>query len=90
MAVFKLQLAAHSQELSVMITAAEYTPGGPNGTDGRPLLAEASVYVTNIGPHDPEGGDGGVEFHLHADWNSPLNVMVTISVLEDIEQFVRG
>jgi len=29
-------------------------------------LGEASVYVTNIGRHDPEGGDGGVEFDLHA------------------------
>jgi hypothetical protein len=25
-----------------------------------------------------------VEFHLHVDWDSPLDVIVTISVLEDV------
>jgi len=76
---------------AVVITAAEYAlAGGVFGTAGRPLLGEASVYVTNIGPHDPEGGAGGVEFHLHADWTSPLDVIVTISVLEDVEDFVTA
>jgi hypothetical protein len=79
----------------VVITAAEFAPhfdgpmGGPK-TQGRPNLGEASVYVTNIGPHGDEGGGGGVEFHLHVDWDSPLDVIVTISVLEDIVQFVQG
>ncbi len=76
---------------AVVITAAEYAlAGGVFGTAGRPLLGEASVYVTNIGPHDPEGGAGGVEFHLHVDWTSPLDVIVTISVLEDVEDFVTA
>ncbi len=70
---------------AVVITAAEYAVGA-----SRPLLGEANVYVTNIGPHDPEGSSGGVEFHLHADWSSPLDVIVTISVLEDVEQFVEA
>src|SRR5215213_5049310 len=72
---------------AVVITAAEWAPaGGIFGlTVGRPNLGEASVYVTNIGPHDPEGGSGGVEFHLHVDWTSPLDVIVTISVLDDVE-----
>jgi hypothetical protein len=48
------------------------------------------TIVTNIGPHDPEGGSGGVEFHLHVDFPSPLDVIVTISVLEDVEDFVTG
>ena len=73
---------------AVVITAAEYAlAGGIAGLAGRPRLGEANVYVTNIGPHDPEGGDGGVEFYLHVDWTSPLDVIVTISVLEDIEKF---
>jgi hypothetical protein len=77
---------------AVLITAAEWSfAGGIFGsTEGRPNLGEANVYVTNIGPHDPEGGPGGVEFHLHVDWGSPLNVIVTISVLDDIEEFVIG
>jgi len=78
----------------VIITAAEFRPqfdgpfGGPK-TLGRPHLGEANVYVTNVGPHGQ--GDveaGGVEFHLHADFGSPVDVVVTITVLDDIEQFV--
>jgi hypothetical protein len=80
-----------TEKSAVVITAAEYRlSGGIFGTDGRPLLGEANVYVTNVGPHDPEGGSGGVEFHLHVDWGAPLDVIVTISVLEDVEQFVVG
>jgi hypothetical protein len=76
---------------AVVITAAEYAlAGGIFGTAGRPHLGEANVYVTNIGPHDPEGGDGGVEFHLHVDSPSPLDVIATISVLEDVEGFVTA
>ncbi|WUR12763.1 hypothetical protein E7V67_024220 [[Empedobacter] haloabium] len=76
---------------AIIITAAEWAPGNPIPGDpspGRPHLGEANVYVTNVGPHDPEGGSGGVEFHLHVDWPSPLDVIVTISVLEDVENFV--
>ncbi len=70
---------------AVIVTAAEYRlSGGIFGTEGRPHLGAAPVYVTNIGPHDPEGGDGGVEFMLHVEWDSPLDVIVTISVLEDV------
>lgn len=75
---------------AVVITAAEWMPsGGLFGiTVGRPHLGEANVFVTNVGPHDPEGGDGGVEFHLHAESATPLDVIVTISVLEDVEDVV--
>jgi hypothetical protein len=80
-----------TEKSAVVITAAEWhLSGGIFGTDGRPLLGEANVYVTNIGPHDPEGGTGGVEFHLHVDWSAPLDVIVTITVLEDVEAFVTA
>jgi hypothetical protein len=78
---------------TVIITAAEFTPqfGGPFGgpkTKGRPHLGEASVYVTNVGPHGQAGVEaGGVEFHLHQDFPQPLDVVVTITVLENIELF---
>jgi hypothetical protein len=80
---------------TVIITAAEFTPvlGGlfsPNKTLGRPNLGAANVYVTNIGPHGPEPDVGGVEFLLHVDWDSPLDVIVTITVLEDIEEFFQA
>lgn len=78
-----------TEKSAVVITGAEWAfSGGIFGNDGRPNLGEANVYVTNVGPHDPEGGAGGVEFHLHVDWDSPLDVIVTISVLEDVEDFV--
>jgi hypothetical protein len=78
-----------TEQSAVIITAAEWRSG--NGIlDGRPHLGDADVYVTNVGPHDPEGGDGGVEFHLHADSPTPLNVIVTISVLDNVEQFVAA
>jgi hypothetical protein len=79
-----------TQNSAVVITAAEWSfAGGLFGpTVGRPNLGAANVYVTNIGPHNPEGGSGGVEFHLHVDWGAPLNVIVTISVLENVEDFV--
>jgi len=65
---------------AVIITAAEWAAGrDPFDETGRPNLGEANVYVTNIGPHDPEGSTGGVEFFLHVDWDSPLNVQVTIT-----------
>ena len=80
---------------AVLITAAEFKPftpeerrhfGGPK-TAGRPHLGDANVYVTNIGPHGPEGSDGGVEFYLHADADHPIPVVVTITVFDDIESF---
>lgn len=79
---------AITKRSAVIITAAEWAAGGdPFDATGRPLLGEANVYVTNIGPHDPEGGTGGVEFLLHVDWDSPLHVQVTITSLGEIENF---
>jgi hypothetical protein len=77
---------------AVVITAAEFNPvfggfPGPSKTLGRPHLGAANVYVTNVGPHGPEPDVGGVEFLLHVDWDSPLDVEVTISVLDDITEF---
>jgi hypothetical protein len=82
----------------VIITAAEFVPDEPGGlggfgpkTLGRPHLGEASVYVTNVGPHGLAGGEaGGVEFHLHVDWGSPLDIVVTITVAEPIEEFFQA
>ena len=77
-----------SRKSAVLITAAEWGPGNIDPTDpfpGRPHLGDASVYVTNIGPHgDPGGEAGGVEFYIHVDFDSPLNVVVTITVLGDV------
>ncbi|HEY9023877.1 MAG TPA: hypothetical protein VIP05_06225 [Burkholderiaceae bacterium] len=80
---------------AVIITAAEFVPhfngpmGGPK-TPGRPNLGAANVYVTNVGPHGPEPEIGGVEFLLHVDWDHPLDVEVTITVLDDIAEFIQA
>jgi hypothetical protein len=77
-----------TESTAVIVTAAEWaaTLDPSDSPPGRPYLGEANVYVTNIGAHDDEGGGmGGVGFHLHADWNSPINVIVTITVLDPVE-----
>lgn len=80
---------------ALIVTAAEFTPrfggfgGGPK-TLGRPNLGAANVYVSNVGPHGPEPEVGGVEFLLHVDWDSPLDVEVTITVLDDIVEFMQA
>jgi len=75
---------------AVMVTAAEWHAGDDpdDASPGRPHLGEANVYVTNIGPHDAEGGPGGVEFYLHVDSDMPLDVLVTITDLGLIERMV--
>ncbi|RWM92902.1 MAG: hypothetical protein EOR84_18930 [Mesorhizobium sp.] len=77
---------------AVIIAAAEWQSGplGPS-LDGshRPHLGAAPIWVSNVGAHGLGDEAGGVEFLLHVDWNTPLNVMVTITVLDDIEDFHR-
>jgi hypothetical protein len=75
---------------AVIVTAAEWkpvSPPNPEDMNGRPHLGDANVYVTNIGPHDPEGGTGGVEFYLHVEHDEPLHIQVTITVMDQIEDF---
>ena len=81
-----------NQKSAVLITAAEFQfPGGLGGLESiRPNLGAAAIWVTNVGAHGAGTEAGGVEFLLNVDWPSPLNVMVTITVLEDIEQFVEA
>jgi hypothetical protein len=45
-------------------------------------LGDADVSVSNISPHS-----GGVEFILNVNWNSALNVVVDITVLDPPAQF---
>ncbi len=49
------------------------------------------MFVTNVGPHGVEGVEaGGVEFFLHVDFDNPLDVIVTITVLDDIVEFFQA
>ena len=72
-------------------------PGSPlpfNEVEGwkkeRSNLGAANCYVTNIGPHGDGGEAGGVEFLLHFDWDEPKPVMVTITWLGEVEDFIMG
>jgi hypothetical protein len=82
---------AISQDRAVLITAAMFQfSGGIFGAEGRPVLGaegqEPNVYVTNIGPHGKPGGEaGGVEFLLHTESNSPVDVMVTFTAFDPVE-----
>lgn len=92
---FNYNLGLITERSAVVITAAEWSVNAgavsptsiafnPNG--GRTHLGNANVWVTNIGVHGPEGGpDGGVEFHYHvSNADFPINVAVTITVLDEI------
>ena len=84
---------------AVLITAAEISSnsqffgsfrGDPAAAlaNLRPNLGAAGIWVSNVGAHGDGQEAGGVEFLLHVDWGSPLDVMVTITVLDDIEDYV--
>jgi hypothetical protein len=79
-----------------VVTAAPCTIGGPPGLfggtnfDGDNLRLNVhgpDVWVSNIVPHGPEGGDGGIEFCLRLDSTAPQDVAVTITVLEPWESW---
>ena len=69
----------------VVMSAGEgtLTPGlGDPADHGTFKLGAADVFVTNVSPHD-----GGVEFILHANWGTPIDVLVDLTVLDPIEDF---
>jgi hypothetical protein len=82
-----------SGQAVVHITAGEVALGGePSvvGPDGTQVvqtflynLGDADIWVSNISPHFNQhfpGEPGGVEFILHVNWDSPLDVGITITV----------
>lgn len=93
---FNINGASLTKDSAVLVTAAEFAPDegmyfpGPFQTQGRPVAGAAPVYVTNVGPHGDGREQGGVEFMLHVDWGTPLTVIVTITVFDPIEQFVKA
>jgi hypothetical protein len=70
----------------IVMSAAEASvdPGSIFGIENATTfkLGDADVYVTNVSPHT-----GGVEFILHVNWGSPLDVLVDLTVLDPYEQF---
>ena len=82
----------------VHVTAAEVA----FGTTSRPAVSPgqdffykdgaANVWVSNISPHRNEfiNAPGSVFFYVHIDWDSPLDVAITITVEDNIPVEIQG
>jgi hypothetical protein len=90
---FNLPGIIKSRQAVVNVTAGEITSApssevmSPDGKlvsqDFAYKLGDADVWVSNVSPHFNdhfEGEQGGVEYILHVNWDSPLDVAVTITV----------
>ena len=94
---FNMPGVVQSRQAVIQITAAEVSfDTGANviiGPDGTPVeqafmyhIGDADIWVSNISPHFNDhfaGEEGGVEYVLHVDFPSPLNVAVTITVEDE-------
>jgi hypothetical protein len=76
-------------EVGVGTTQVQQTPPGQNFFYH---LGEATVWVSNISPRRNEfrGDPGAVSFYLHVNWNSPLDVAVTITVEDNFPVEIQG
>jgi hypothetical protein len=82
----------------VHISAGEVRFGTTQANQHPPLqdfhyvLGDADVSVSNISPHRNEfsGQPGGVSFILHVNWDSPLDVAVTITVEDNLPVEIQG
>ena len=73
----------------ILVTAAPCSLGsGFFDPDIRLNVHGPDVRVSNIVPHGPEGGAGGVEFVLTVDSPAPTDVAVTITVFEPWDSFL--
>lgn len=62
------------------------TFGFPQEIAGNTRMRGAAVIgVRNVRPHHDNGGGGGVEFYLEINWDSPLNVVTDITVMDPPE-----
>jgi hypothetical protein len=65
----------------VLVTASEFTTLGNN--PHHRFIGNANVSVSNIAPHGPPfDPNNGVTFVLNVDWDSDLNILVDITVLD--------
>ncbi len=55
-------------------------------------VGDASVWVSNISPHRNEftADPGGVTYYLHVDFDSPIDVGITITVEDDLPVEIQG
>jgi hypothetical protein len=86
---FNMPNLIRSRQAVVQITAGEITfdtsPSQVGGVqqDFMYKLGAADIWVSNVSPHFNdhfEGEEGGVQYVLHVNWDSPLDVAVTFTV----------
>ncbi|MFC5667544.1 hypothetical protein ACFP3U_31810 [Kitasatospora misakiensis] len=71
---------------AVLATAGLWEPGdGFFDPNVRLRVHGPDVFVTTVVPHGSDDEAEGVEFMLHADSPTPVNVAVTITVFEEFE-----
>jgi hypothetical protein len=69
---------AIDQDSIVVVTASEY------GAEHVRFIGAASITVANVAPHGPPfDPNHGVTFVMNVPWNSPLNIVTDITLLED-------
>ena len=75
----------------IHISASEGSLSGGLGStlDGIGRFRGAAVIgVRNVTPHIDSGGGGGVEFYLETGWETPINVVTDITVMDPVEDAV--
>lgn len=82
------------KDSAIIMTATEIDlsrPAEGSKTLGRPFIGDAQgPGISNICPHNPEGDspNGGVEFIVWSGYQGgPIAIMVTVTVMDDIESF---
>jgi hypothetical protein len=77
-----------TQQSIVLISATEATDLSESAFGSDPsafsyVLGAADVYTTNVSPRN-----GGVDYILHVDWPTGLNIAVDICVFDPADEFL--
>jgi len=88
-----------SAKAVVHISAGEVMPGTTTNNTNPPIqdfyyhLGTARVWVSNVSPHKNDFNredPGGVEFLIHVDGDTAVDVGVTITVMDEIPFEIQG
>jgi hypothetical protein len=78
-----LNWPAINHDSVVIVTASEYAVSTPPSDEHR-FIGASSITVENIAPHGPPyDPNHGVTFVVNVDWNTPLNIVTDITVLDN-------
>jgi hypothetical protein len=67
----------------VLVSASEYRPDGEDPAHSPRFVGDATIQVRNVSPHGPPfDPNHGVTFVVTVDWDSPLDIVTDITVLD--------